>query len=186
LSDVPTDRLTLADLARRADFALGAVQVSPSTRVLRGPDGEASLEPLAMQVLVVLADAAGTVVTRDEIFRRCWGNAVVGDDSLNRTIADIRRAGRAAGAEAFGIETVPRTGYRLTVGSADHEDASDRRQVRLDRRLVLAAAVPAVAAVGAGAWLLRPKGAPSQVEALISESDQAMRLGMPEGSGRAV
>jgi DNA-binding winged helix-turn-helix (wHTH) protein len=44
-----------------------------------------------MQVLVVLADAAGHVVARRTLFERCWGEVYVGDDSLNRVIAALRK-----------------------------------------------------------------------------------------------
>lgn len=174
------ERLTVAVLARREDFTLGPAAVSPSTRVVRGPGGEATLEPRAMQVLVALAEAGGAVVTRDDLFRRCWGEAVVGDDSLNRAIADVRRVARTAAADSFTIETVPRTGYRLvavTAGGASKAAPSRRRLV--------AAGVAGFAAAG-GTWLLTRKGPASQIDELIAQSDQALRAGSPEASRRAV
>src|SRR5215216_5022856 len=107
------DLLTTAELAARSDFGLGAAVVSPSTRKLRGPGGEVDVEPRVMQVLVVLADAEGAVVTRDALFRRCWGSPFVGDDSLNRSIATLRRIAEPVAPGLFDIETIPRTGYRL-------------------------------------------------------------------------
>ena len=65
--------LTTADIAARADFALGTVIVSPSTRLLQGPLGSVDVEPRVMQVLVVLSEAHGHVVTRETLFGRCWG-----------------------------------------------------------------------------------------------------------------
>jgi hypothetical protein len=56
--------VTTAELAARPDFKLGLVDVSPSSRTVTGPGGPADVEPRVMQVLVVLADAAGQVVTR--------------------------------------------------------------------------------------------------------------------------
>jgi len=76
--------LTTAELAARPDFTLGAARISPSSRSVTGPGGAADLEPRVMQVLVVLADAAGQVVTREALFQRCWGGVYVGEDSLNR------------------------------------------------------------------------------------------------------
>jgi DNA-binding winged helix-turn-helix (wHTH) protein len=177
------ERLTVADLARREDLTLGAARVSPSTRAIRGPGGETTLEPRAMQVLVALVEAAGAVVTRDDLFRRCWGEAIVGDDSLNRAIADIRRAARTVAADSFEIETVPRTGYRLVVagGSA----AAGQRPSSRRRLLIAGGAGLAVAGAG-GTWLIGRRRAASQVEQLIAESDEAMRASSPEGSSRAV
>lgn len=176
------DFLTTADLVRRDDFNLGPVQVSPSTRKLSGPGGEVSLEPRAMQVLVVLAEADGRVVTRQELFRRCWGAAMVGDDSLNRAIADVRRHGRAVGGEGFRIQTVPRAGYRLDFETA-HSPASGRP---LSRRGLFALAGATVAVAAGGLWLVRSCRARAQVAALVGESEQEMRTGSAEGYGRAI
>ncbi|MES2905104.1 MAG: hypothetical protein V4696_13040, partial [Pseudomonadota bacterium] len=62
--------ITTADLASRDDFTLGRTVVSPSRRSVTGPGGTALVEPRVMQVLAVLAEAAGNVVTRDLLFRR--------------------------------------------------------------------------------------------------------------------
>src|SRR5690348_18255390 len=89
---VATDGLlTTAELAARPDFTLGLAAVSPSSRTIAGPGGTADVEPRVMQVLVVLAEADGQVVTREALFQRCWGGVFVGDDSLNRAIAAVRK-----------------------------------------------------------------------------------------------
>src|SRR3982750_4531860 len=121
--------ITTADLAAREDFTLGGVIVSPSTRALRGPDGTEDIEPRVMQVLVVLAEAAGQVVTRETLFNRCWGGVYVGDDSLNRAVAAVRRAVETVGGR-FQVETIPRTGYRLVVpkGEGDRESGGEGKR----------------------------------------------------------
>lgn len=105
--------LRLADLAQRPDFQLGDLRISPARRRVDGPGGSRHVEPQFMLVFLRLLDAAGTVVTRAELFDECWGGAVVGDDSLNRAIAGVRQVGSAVGSAAFVIETIPRTGYVL-------------------------------------------------------------------------
>ena len=65
------------DLAREADFALGAVQVRPSLRAFIVDGREELLEPRIMQVLVVLARRRGEVVTRDDLMAQCWGGRIV-------------------------------------------------------------------------------------------------------------
>ena len=113
--------LKLADLAMREDFSLGALFVSPARRLVRGPAGEIHVEPLTMQVFVVLADAAGQVVTRNHLYDECWGGVHVGDYSLNRVITMARRIAAKVGPGAFKIESIPRTGYRLVV----HEEINE-------------------------------------------------------------
>jgi DNA-binding winged helix-turn-helix (wHTH) protein len=134
--------LTTADLAAREDFAVGEAVVSPSRRIVRGPGGSSDVEPRVMQVLVVLADAAGHVVTRDTLFQRCWGGVYVGDDSLNRAIGSVRKLAGDIGGGSFQIETIPRTGYRLTVtsGARPVNAAGNGAPVGSNRRLFIGGA----------------------------------------------
>src|SRR6185369_3005268 len=106
--------LKLADLAARPDFRIGPLTVSPARRLVEGPGGQANVEPLIMQAFLLLIDAGGKVVTRNELFDQLWGGVMVGDDSLNRAIAKVRRIGAEVAPGFFEIETIPRTGYRLT------------------------------------------------------------------------
>ena len=157
--------LTTAELAVRPDFALGVATVSPSARSIAGPGGTADIEPRVMQVLVVLADAAGHVVTRGTLFDRCWGGVYVGDDSLNRTIGAIRKLAAEIAAGSFEIETIPRTGYRLTLSTAaeDHLSAEPAPQHRHRSRmaaLVAAAALALFAVAAAIFWIGRGSAPP--------------------------
>jgi DNA-binding winged helix-turn-helix (wHTH) protein len=149
--------LTTADLAARADFVLGELAVSPSTRTLRGPAGSTDLEPRVMQVLAVLADASGQVVTRETLFSRCWGSPYVGDDSLNRAVAALRRAIASVGGR-IDIETIPRTGYRLAAAGVTPLDTGNVRSGRsLSRRGLIAGAAGAAIAGGSGLWWIRSR-----------------------------
>lgn len=121
--------LTTARLAARPDFRLGNTLVSPSTRTVSGPGGEAAVEPRILQVLLALSDARGAVVTRDCLFNCCWGHAFVGDDSLNRAVSGVRRLAATIGEGGFAVETVPRTGYRLVVGPGPSGLGTTRRAV---------------------------------------------------------
>ena len=111
-----------------------------------------------MQVLVVLADAGGQVITRGTLFDRCWGGVYVGDDSLNRTIAAIRKLASEIAGGSFEIETIPRTGYRLTSSAIDEHDPSEKSAKQQGHRfrpgaLVAAAALAALALAGAIFWI---------------------------------
>ena len=71
------------DLASEADFILGELHVSPSTReVTRGGAGE-TLEPRVMQVLVVLAQAGGRVISRDLIGEIIYVATVQSDTNID-------------------------------------------------------------------------------------------------------
>lgn len=111
-------------LAHVRDFQLGSIRVRPGACAIQGSGGRFLTEPLVMQLLVELSHKAGCVVTRDEIFERCWGSAPVGDDSLNRVVAGLRRALSLADGDTVSIDTVRGAGYALrlhpdTNGGAD-------------------------------------------------------------------
>src|SRR5688500_10310049 len=138
-------------LARRVDFKLGAATVRPSVRTVDGPGGSAAAEPRVMQVLLALADAEGAVLTRDDLIRSCWNGQVVGDDSINRAISEIRRIARETAA-GFVVETIPRIGYRVSGISGSETAAAndDSPSPKISRRTLIAGALAASAAGGAG------------------------------------
>ncbi|MGH6878165.1 MAG: winged helix-turn-helix domain-containing protein, partial [Rhizomicrobium sp.] len=100
-------------LAEEADFSLGPLRVCPSARQVCCGERIETVEPRVMQVLVVLAGAAGAVVSRDHLIERCWGGRIVGDDAINNAIVKVRSLAGLSGEQAFEIETIPRVGYRL-------------------------------------------------------------------------
>lgn len=174
--------LTTAELAGRADFALGRAVVSPSTRTIAGPGGKADLEPRVMQVLVVLADAGGAVVTRKTLFERCWGSPLVTNDSLNRAIGVLRRIAAEVAGGSFAIETIPRTGYRLTreaeataETTADPPIAETPAGRALSRRTLIGAGA-AVAGLGiTGIWLARRDLSHPGFDRLMQRGNDALR-----------
>ena len=196
----PGVSLSAIDLADRADFRIGRAEISPSTHILRGPGGETSVEPLVMQVLLALCDAQGRVVSREALFGRCWGNVTVGEDSLNRIIAEARRAAKSIAPDSFEIQTIPRTGYRLVpleghlpvLPSATPPLTGakiGRGDLPRSRRLVVgagAAGAAALATAGVGWWTLSPDPIDAQVAALIGQSEQAMRTNLPDSDAQGV
>lgn len=152
--------LKLRDLAKRTDFQAGPLQISPSRRCVTGPAGSVHLEPLIMHVFLLLLDADGRVVTRDELFEQCWGGTIVGDDSLNRAIAKVRRIAVHTAPGLFEIETVPRTGYRLTgeivrlmePDTSDDEPLLSAKAPGSTRRSLMVGAGAALTCLGGTAW----------------------------------
>ncbi|HKH27937.1 MAG TPA: winged helix-turn-helix domain-containing protein [Sphingomicrobium sp.] len=180
--------LTTAELAGRADFWLGDALISPSMRTVRGSAGQAEVAPREMQVLLVLADAAGSVVTRDTLFRRCWGNRQIGGDSLNRAIGGVRRIASAAG--SFEVETIPRTGYRLIVRSRGSsplrvgEGTPGERSAALrSRRAVITGAAAAAAIGGLGLWSVRHSQEERRFNELMDKGERALSYGDPSNDG---
>lgn len=155
--------LKLADLAARADFDAGPLHVSPARRLVEGPAGSAALEPIVMKVFLLLLDARGNVVTREELFAHAWGGVFVGDDSLNRAIGQVRKIAAETAPGLFEIETIPRTGYRLTGDILASEipmdgESEGHSRFGMSRRAMLGSAAGGVALAGAAGlrlWSIR-------------------------------
>lgn len=153
-------------LAHELPFTLGLATISPSLREIRNGERRETVEPRVMQVLVALARASGEIVTRDELIATCWDGRIVGDDSVNRVMSRIRKIAEGIGCGSFHVETVPRVGYRLKIGStgeavdmAEAPIASADVTPPIARRPLLQGfgSVAAVAAIGAGAWIALPR-----------------------------
>lgn len=145
-------------LAHEPGFILGALTVTPPSRqVSRGRQHE-TLEPRVMQVLVALVRAPDRILTRDELVGRCWGGRIVGEDAINRVLARLRQLAAGLGTGSFSIETIRGVGYRLV-------EEGDRPPVPastapVSRRTLVAGSAAALAAAGAGAWLLARREPP--------------------------
>jgi adenylate cyclase len=76
-----------------------------------------------MAVLECLANAGGSVVSRNELFDTVWPGALVSDDALTQCIVELRKALGDTARDAKVIETIPKMGFRLvpTVMPLGHE-----------------------------------------------------------------
>ena len=105
-----------APTSRRVRF--GDFDLDLTTGELRSTDGNnVLLREQVFQVLGMLVERAGKIVTREEIKNRLWPNDTVVDfdHSINATIKTLRRAlGDSADNPRY-VETLARRGYRFFV-----------------------------------------------------------------------
>jgi len=87
-------------------------------RLWRG-DQAVPLRPKAWSLLCYLAERKGTLVTKGEIHAAVWGDTVVSDDTLTRTLAELRHALQDDARLPRVIETVHRRGFRFIAPTAD-------------------------------------------------------------------
>jgi DNA-binding winged helix-turn-helix (wHTH) protein len=118
------------------------------------------LQAQPAQLLALLVERAGEVVSRDEIQARLWPDVVVAyDQNINFAIRQVRIA---LGADAALVQTVPRRGYRF-VGEVSRIDGEAVTRPRMrPRSLAVAAAMLVALASGFGAGIVmrdRPLGA---------------------------
>lgn len=174
-------------LAKRRDFVVGAATVRPSTRSIEGPAGTATIEPRVMQVFLALLDAQGEVLSRDALLEQCWPGVIVGDDAINRTIAEIRRALRETGA-AVSVETIPRIGYRIEQARSAKRPLREFlgfERLKFDRRKLVVGGVTAVAALAAGGTAFSRWQRAAKVDGLIERGKIAQASSAPNGNAQA-
>ncbi|HBQ41747.1 MAG TPA: transcriptional regulator, CadC, partial [Halieaceae bacterium] len=81
-------------------------------------DGETiTLRPQSFRVLQYLVANPDRLISKEELFDRIWGEAVVTDDSLAQCLVDIRRALGDEGRHA--VRTQPRRGYLFSARAVD-------------------------------------------------------------------
>lgn len=97
----------------RKGFVLGPWEVLPDRGMLRDGERQEHLEPLVMDVLVVLASQQGEVLSKDHLIETVWEGRAQSDEPLNRCISLLRRNLGDDSRDPTYIENIPRRGYRL-------------------------------------------------------------------------
>ncbi|WP_172449196.1 winged helix-turn-helix domain-containing protein [Bowmanella denitrificans] len=94
-------------------YWVGEFLVDLSRNQISQQDRVQTLPPKALQVLTYLAQHSGRVVSHDELLDKVWANAVVTPNTLQRSIAQLRKAfGESSKASAL-IKTHAKQGYSL-------------------------------------------------------------------------
>jgi len=91
----------------------GRFRLDPHKRVLWCEDEPVNLPLKEIELLCVLTEQPGEVVTKNEIIDRLWAESFVEETNFSRHIYLIRRTFRKHGEEENLIQTVPRRGYRF-------------------------------------------------------------------------
>lgn len=93
-----------------ATYRFGEFTLNESTRKLQRGESVVAVNPKAFDVLCCLVERAGQVVSRDELLRFVWPDAVVEEANLSQQIFGLRRAlGDCSGY----IATLPGRGYQF-------------------------------------------------------------------------
>ncbi len=102
---------TFTDL--RKGFELGPWQVLPDLGLLRQGEAEQRLEPMVMNVLVLLASGNGDVVTSDQIVEVVWGGRPTAPEAIVQKIKILREKLGDDPKDPKFIQTIPKIGYRI-------------------------------------------------------------------------
>jgi DNA-binding winged helix-turn-helix (wHTH) protein/Flp pilus assembly protein TadD len=184
------------------EIQLGTLKLQPHRQLLA--DGKpVPIGRKALEILSVLAEAGGGLVTKDELLEAVWPDLTIEENALQVHVAALRKV---LGPEAHRLTTVRGIGYRLELLSRAHEGP----QVRADRqedsgklpdsaggssskpwltRRNLAAGLIVTAAIGGAGFLaLRDirRSTPAEVEPLLAQAWQAWTQGTSEGNEQAI
>ncbi|MGC1891881.1 MAG: transcriptional regulator, partial [Stellaceae bacterium] len=109
------EALAAGDVFLFDGFRLDRRRGGLSRRDARGDFVPMAIGSRALDVLGVLVERPGDLVSRDAIIAAVWPATVVEDANLNMQIAALRRVLDQGRAEGSCIQTVPARGYRFTV-----------------------------------------------------------------------
>jgi DNA-binding winged helix-turn-helix (wHTH) protein/TolB-like protein/Tfp pilus assembly protein PilF len=165
-------------------YEFGPFSLDVTQRLLLRAGTIVPLRPKDFDLLFILVERHGRVVSKDELLRRMWPDSYVEEANLSHHVFTLRRAmGEAGGSDENDssmvyIETLPRRGYRFvgevreliaggdevvrrnpatTVQEAQPVDSS--RRVVLTRKLVTVASAVLLTAAGAIYTLRGPESA---------------------------
>src|ERR1700742_5029389 len=93
------------------DFAFGATIVAQRRREVLHRGIRVDIGERAFDLLLVLVESRGSVVSKDEIIASVWHDRVVEDNTVEAQVSALRRA---LGDDRAAIRTVTGRGYQFT------------------------------------------------------------------------
>ena len=188
---------TAHDLAHAPGFALGPLDVDPPSRRVSAGGRSAMLEPRVMRVLVALGGAEGAVLSRNDLIEHCWDGVIVGDNAINRAIAQLRHVLDDLGGGAVQLETITKVGFRLVCDSfSPGAEPQGRAQSGASipvwhrpwtRRAAATGLAGAGAAIAYAGWFRPRRHVPDPRAVELYDRGQAiLNGGVPERRGEAL
>src|ERR1700752_4988210 len=106
---------------RFAEFELDGVK-----RLLLRNGEPLSLNPKALELLMVMVESRGDVLTKDDLLDKVWPDQIIEEGNLKVHISSLRKVLGQSGNDNRFIVTVPGRGYTFV---ADLDDGSSREIV---------------------------------------------------------
>jgi DNA-binding winged helix-turn-helix (wHTH) protein/tetratricopeptide (TPR) repeat protein len=161
-------------------YQIGPFTLDTRRKVLTHDGKVVRLGPTAIEILLALLDARGSVVTKNELMDRVWPDGFVEEGNLTQHVHRLRAAFKEAGTDRA-IETIPRCGYRLHVSATPSTEAAlrvlvvpPRRRLRTALAVTMFALLCCLGAVLAIANALKPS---STLDRLTSQSRRDYAIG---------
>jgi len=97
----------------RISYEFGPFRADLSERVVRREGMLLALTPKVFDILLVLIQNPGRILTKEEIMKQVWPDTIVEESNLARNVSTLRKVlGEGPGQPQF-IETIPWRGYRF-------------------------------------------------------------------------
>lgn len=146
---------------------LGAATYDPGKDLLLSAEGQVvDLPARTLAVLRLLVESDGGLLTKNQLLSSVWSDVHAGEDSLYKSISEIRRALKDDSRTI--LRTVPRLGYRLNIAER-HTGSGMGRPSREPIRFVQSGDVRlGWTALGHGTPILK---APSWISNIETEAD---------------
>ena len=94
-------------------YEFAGFRLDPGQRLLLHEGRPVSLTPKAFELLIILLENSGRLLTKDELMRRLWPDSFVEEANLTVNVSALRKAlGDGPDGQQL-IETVPKHGYRF-------------------------------------------------------------------------
>lgn len=97
----------------KTSYEFGAFRVDPRERQLIRNGEVIPLRPKVFDILLLLVQNSGHVLTKDDVMRHIWSNTAVEEGNISRTISTLRTVLGEHPRDHRYIETIPWRGYRF-------------------------------------------------------------------------
>lgn len=106
------------------EFYVGNYRIDMTRSQIVDQDNIISMEPKVLQVLLILAENQGQVVSHDDILNKVWPDSVISANAIQRCIAQLRKAFDDDAKTQKVISTHPKVGYSLLCDVSWQTEAS--------------------------------------------------------------
>src|SRR3954453_20374166 len=95
-------------------YEFGSLRIEISERALYCGQQPVTLFPKVFDILLVLVEESGRVVTKAELLERVWPGTFVEEGSITQNVSMLRKSLASHFPGENPIATIPRRGYRFT------------------------------------------------------------------------
>ena len=105
-------------------YEFGKFRCDPREQLLLLEGKPVSVTPKSFEILIVLIQSNGRLVSKDELMRQIWPDSFVEEANLTVNISALRKAlGEAPEGQRY-IETIPKRGYRFIAQVTEKQEAA--------------------------------------------------------------